>query len=81
MSIPLFARYYYEGEIQRSEVDYNAALERWTRLRAQARAELSRTLSTCSGGRAPAALRRVALVEAKKAADSVEFAYKNAQSE
>jgi len=78
MSIPLFARYYYEGEIQRSEVDYNAALEALDKVRAQARAELSRTLSDLQA--AAERLRRYdesLLVEAKKAADAVEFAYKN----
>ncbi|HKC54015.1 MAG TPA: TolC family protein, partial [Burkholderiales bacterium] len=78
MSIPLFARYHYEGEIQRSEVDYNAALEALDKVRAQARAELSRTLSDLQA--AAERLRRYdesLLVEAKKAADSVEFAYKN----
>src|SRR6266853_2732726 len=39
MSIPLFARYYYEGEIQRSEVDYNGALEALDKVREQARSE------------------------------------------
>jgi cobalt-zinc-cadmium efflux system outer membrane protein len=78
MSIPLFARYYYEGEIQRSEVDYNAALEVLDKVRAQVRAELSRTLSDLQA--TAERLRRYdesLLVEAKKAADSVEFAYKN----
>jgi cobalt-zinc-cadmium efflux system outer membrane protein len=78
VSIPLFARYYYEGEIQRSEVDYNAALEALDRVRAQARSELSRTLSDLQA--ATERLRRYdesLLVEAKKAVDSVEFAYKN----
>jgi outer membrane protein, heavy metal efflux system len=78
MSIPLFARYYYEGEIQRAEVDYNAALEALDKVRAQARAELSRTLSDLQA--AVERLRRYdesLSVEAKKAADSVEFAYKN----
>ncbi|HYU70017.1 MAG TPA: TolC family protein [Burkholderiales bacterium] len=78
MSIPLFARYYYEGEIQRSEVDYNAALEALDKVRAQARAELSRTLSDLQA--AAERLRRYdesLSVEARKAADSVEFAYKN----
>src|SRR3981189_2216251 len=78
MSIPLFARYHYEGEIQRSEVDYNAALEALDKVRAQARAELSRTLSDLQA--AAERLRRYdepLAVEAKKAADAVEFAYKN----
>ncbi len=78
MSIPLFARYHYEGEIQRSEVDYNAALEALDKVRAQTRAELGRTLSDLQA--AAERLRRYdesLSVEAKKAADSVEFAYKN----
>jgi len=78
MSIPLFARYYYEGEIQRSEVDYNGALEALDKVRAQARAELGRTLSDLQA--AAERLQRYddsLSVEAKKAADSVEFAYKN----
>ena len=78
MSIPLFARYHYEGEIQRSEVDYNAALEALDKVRAQARAELSRTLSDLQA--AAERLRRYdesLSVEAKRAADAVEFAYKN----
>ncbi|HMH19526.1 MAG TPA: TolC family protein [Burkholderiales bacterium] len=78
MSIPLFAGYYYEGEIQRAEVDYNAALEALDKVRAQARAELSRTLSDLQA--AAERLQRYdesLLVEAKKASDSVEFAYKN----
>ena len=78
MSIPLFARYYYEGEIQGSEVAYNAALEALDKVRAQARAELGRTLSDLQA--AAERLRRYdesLLVEAKRAADAVEFAYKN----
>jgi cobalt-zinc-cadmium efflux system outer membrane protein len=78
MSIPLFARYYYEGEIQRSEVDYTAALEALDKVRAQARSELSRSLSDLQA--TAERLRRYdesLLVEAKKAVDSVEFAYKN----
>ena len=78
MSIPIFARYHYEGEIQRSEVDYNVALEALDKVRAQARAELSRTLSDLQA--AAERLRRYdesLSVEAKRAADAVEFAYKN----
>ncbi len=78
MSVPLFARYYYEGEIRRAEVDYNAALEALDKVRAQARAELSRVLSDLQA--AAERLQRYdesLLVEAKKAADSAEFAYKN----
>jgi outer membrane protein, heavy metal efflux system len=78
LSLPLFARYHYEGEIQRAEADYGAALDALEKARAQARAELSRTASDLQ-----AAAERLArydgslLAEAKKASDSAEYAYKN----
>jgi outer membrane protein, heavy metal efflux system len=78
LSLPLFARYHYEGEIQRAEADYGAALDTLEKARAQARAELSRTASDLQ-----AATERLArydgslLAEAKKASDSAEYAYKN----
>ena len=78
VSMPFFVRYRYEGEIQRAEVDYNAALEALDKARAQARSEFSRTLSDLEA--AGERMRRhdeSLLVEAKKAADSAEFAYKN----
>lgn len=78
VSIPIFARYNYEGEIQRAEVDYGAALELLDKVRAQARTELSRALSDLQA--AAERLQRYdssLLVEAKRAADSAEFAYKN----
>jgi len=78
MSVPLFVRYYYEGEIQRSEVDYSAALEALDKVRAQARTEIARAFSDVQA--AAERLQRYdesLLVEAKKAADSAEFAYKN----
>ena len=78
MSLPLFARYYYEGEIQRSEVDYSAALEALDRVRAQASTEIARAFSDLQA--AAERLQRYdesLLVEAKRAADSAEFAYKN----
>ena len=78
VSVPLFARYYYEGEIRRSEVDYNAALEALDKVRAQARTEIARAFSDLQS--ASERLQRYdesLLVEAKRAADSAEFAYKN----
>jgi outer membrane protein, heavy metal efflux system len=78
LSLPLFARYHYEGEIQRAEADYGAALDTLEKARAQARAELNRTASDLQ-----AAAERLArydgslLAEAKKASDSAEYAYKN----
>jgi outer membrane protein, heavy metal efflux system len=78
LSVPLFARYYYEGEIQRAESDYGAALDTLEKTRAQARSELNRTASDLQ-----AAAERLArydgslLAEANKASDSAEYAYKN----
>ena len=78
VSMPFFARYRYEGEIQRAEVDYGAALETLDKARAQARAEFSRALSDLeSAGERMRRHDESLLVEAKKAADSAEFAYKN----
>ncbi len=78
VSMPFFARYRYEGEIQRAEVDYNAALEALDKARAQAQAEFSRALSDLeSAGERMRRHDESLLVEAKKAADSAEFAYKN----
>ena len=45
VSVPIFAGYYYEGEIRRSEVDYSAAMEGLDRVRAQARTEIARAFS------------------------------------
>src|SRR5207237_5580246 len=42
LSLPLFARYYYEGEIQQAEAGYGAALDTLEKARAQARSELAR---------------------------------------
>jgi outer membrane protein, heavy metal efflux system len=78
LSLPLFARYHYEGEIQRAESDYGAALDALDKTLAQARSELNRTASDLQ-----AAAERLArydgslLAEARKAADSAEYAYKN----
>ena len=78
VSVPLFARYHYEGEIQRAEADYGAALDALEKTRAQARAELTRAASDLHA--AAERLRRFdgsLLGEARKAADSAEYAYKN----
>ena len=78
VSIPLFAGYYYEGEIRRAEVDYSAAMEALDKVRAQARTEIARAFSDLQS--AAERLQRYdesLLVEAKRAADSAEFAYKN----
>ena len=78
VSIPLFARYYYEGEIRRSEVDYTAAMEALEKVRAQARTDIARAFSDLQS--TADRLQRFdesLLVEARRAADSAEFAYKN----
>ena len=78
LSMPLFVGYYYEGEIRRSEVDYTAAIEALDRVRAQARTEIARAFSDLQA--AAERLQRYdesLLIEARRAADSAEFAYKN----
>jgi len=78
VSAPLFTRYYFEGEIAQAESAYNSATDNLERARAVARGEITKALSDVS-----AAAERLArfqdsmLAEAKKAADSAEFAYKN----
>lgn len=76
VSIPLFANYQYQGEIQRAESDYGAALENLERVRAQALTETNRIRSDLD-----AALERLdryrgeLLTKAEKAATAAEFAY------
>ncbi len=78
LSVPLFARYYYEGEIAQAEAAWNSASDNLERTRALAQAEIAKARSDAS-----AAAERMAryrdgmLTEAKKSADSAEFAYKN----
>jgi len=78
VSIPLFTRYYYEGEIAQAEAAYNSAADYLERARAVARSEIAKARSDVT-----AAAERLAryrdgmLAEAKIAADSAEFAYKN----
>jgi len=78
VSVPLFTRYYYEGEIAQAESAYNSATDNLERTRAVARSEIAKALSDVT-----AAAERLAryqdslLAAAKKSADSAEFAYKN----
>ena len=78
MSFPLFTRNYYEGEIAQAQSAYNSATDNLERTRAMARSEIAKALSDVT-----AAAERLAryqdnlLAEAKKSADSAEFAYKN----
>jgi cobalt-zinc-cadmium efflux system outer membrane protein len=78
LSVPLFTRYYYEGEIAQAESAYNSAIDNLERTLAVALSEIARALSDVT-----AAAERLAryqdslLAEAKRSADSAEFAYKN----
>ena len=75
-SIPLFTRYYYDGEIRRAEVEYTAAGEDLERVRAQALTEVSRSRSDLLAAADRAVrLRDVLLAAARKAAEGAEFAY------
>ena len=76
MSIPLFTSYYFQGEIRRAEVEYQAAQEQLERVRAQALAEIGRATSDLAA--ATERIRRfreVLLAAAEKAANGAEFAY------
>jgi cobalt-zinc-cadmium efflux system outer membrane protein len=78
LSLPLFVRYAYEGEIARAEAEYSAATELLALTRAQARTELGAALSDLNA--AAARMRRYddsLLVEARKAAEYAEYAYRN----
>ena len=78
VSVPLFTRYYFEGEIQGAEVAYNAAQESLEKVRAQARAELARALSDlASAADRLTRYRDKLLADAKRSADATEFAYNN----
>lgn len=76
VSIPIFARYQYAGEIRRAEVELQAAQENLERLRAVALSELRS--SDSSLGAAEERVRRLAdvlLPAAEKAANGAEFAH------
>jgi outer membrane protein, heavy metal efflux system len=76
VSVPLFTSYYYQGEIRRSEVEYQAAQEQLERVRAQALAEIGKATSDLTA--ATERIRRfreVLLAAAEKAANGAEFAY------
>ena len=78
LSFPLFVRYDYEGEIARAEAEYSAATEILDR-RARRRV-LSSPARSSDLHAAAARLRRYddsLLVEARKAADYAEYAYRN----
>jgi cobalt-zinc-cadmium efflux system outer membrane protein len=78
ISVPLFVRYHYEGEIARAEAEFSVAGDALERARAQARAEAAQALSDL---RAAAdrleRFERDLLVEARRAAAYAEFAYRS----
>lgn len=76
VSIPIFARYQYDGEIRRAEVELLAAQENLDRVRALALGELSRVESDLAA--ADDRVRRISgilLPAAEKAASGAEFAH------
>lgn len=77
VSVPLFVRYAYEGEISRAEIDYTAARETEAAVLARARVEQQRALADLLS----AADRRrrtegESLPEARRVADAAEYAFK-----
>ena len=78
VSIPLFLRHSYEGELRRAEVDLGATRDNLERVRALARGEMERAWSELQS-----ASERVTrydsglLQEARRAAEAAEFAYRN----
>jgi outer membrane protein, heavy metal efflux system len=76
VSVPLFTRYYYDGEVRRAEVDYDAANDNLQRTRAVAIAEIRKAASdVSSSAERVQRLREVLLAAAEKAAQGAEFAY------
>ena len=76
VSVPLFTRYYYDGEIRRAESDFDAAQDNLQRVRAAAAADIRKAASdVASSGERVQRLREVLLAAAEKAAQGAEFAY------
>lgn len=78
VSVPLFLRHQYEGEVARAQADWYAARDALEQVRAQARAEVARA----AGDLAAAAERRARfenelLPEAMRTAAAAEFAFRN----
>ena len=76
VSVPLFTRYYFDGEIRRAQSDHAAAQDNLQRVRALAAAELRKAASdVSSSAERVQRLREVLLAAAEKAAQGAEFAY------
>ena len=76
VSIPLFVRYGYEGEIARAEADYSAALLTRQKAVNQAQADAAKAAAALDGaGRRLASFEGDIQPAAKKALEAIEFAY------
>lgn len=78
LQVPLFTRYYFEGEIGASLAAQDAAKENLARTRAIAESELSTALSALNSAAERVRRNRdELLVAAERAASATEYAYKN----
>jgi len=78
LQVPLFTRYYYEGEIGASLAALDTAKENLARTRAAAEADVSTALAALKGAAERVRRNRdELLVAAEKAAAAAEYAYKN----
>ena len=78
LQLPLFTRYYYEGEIGASLAALDAARESHARMRAVAESEIGTALAALRGAAERVRRNRdELLVAAEKAAAAAEYAYKN----
>ena len=78
VQIPLFVRYYYDGEIRNAEAALDTARENLDKARDIARNDLRRTLQdVLSAADRVRRFQEEILITAKKSADAAEFAFKN----
>jgi len=76
VSIPLFARYGFDGEIARAEADYTSAVLTRQKVENQAAADVARARVALESARQRLASFETAIVPAaKQALDAIEFAY------
>ncbi len=76
ISVPLFTNYNFEGEIRRAEVELQAALDNFERVRALAMGEIAARRADLDAARERVQRFRESLLkEAQKAADAAEYAY------
>jgi cobalt-zinc-cadmium efflux system outer membrane protein len=76
VSVPLFTRYYYQGEIRRAETDYDAAQTQLERVRAVALTEISGAAAAVAATADRVQRFREGLLSAaQQSADAAEFAY------